>query len=253
MDLSTDQLQVALITGAAGGIGLAAAKHLYRLGYSIIAWDINLISPEQIGENLKKICCQQVDISQPDAVDRALQIATQQMGGVSILINNAGISPKNAHQQGQGITTVTVDEWQRVIATNLTAPLYLMQRCAPFMQKQRWGRVINIASQAGRTRSRVPGVAYVCTKTALIGLSRYGAEELGPHGITVNTLTPGRIMSAMTSVVPASVTETFIRNTPVRRLGTPEDVANAIIFFCRSESSFLNGTILDVNGGLYMP
>lgn len=253
MNPSTDQLNVALITGAAAGIGHATAKHLYKLGYQIIAWDRNFIDSKQIGNDPARILCQQVDISQTNVIDHALQKAVQHMGGVSILVNNAGISPKDPNQQGHGINTVTPEEWQQVIAVNLTAPLHLMQRCAPFMKKQQWGRVINIASQASRTRSRVPGVAYVCTKTALIGLSRYGAEELGPDGITVNTLTPGRIISAMTNVVPISITETFINNTPVRRLGTPDDVAHAIAFFCQHESSFLNGTILDVNGGLYMP
>ena len=253
MASSTDQIQVALITGAATGIGLAAAIHLYDLGYKIIAWDINPIHPEKIGDDGDNIYCQQVDVSQTEAMDHALHAAVEKMGGISVLINNAGISPKNSHQQGHGIATVTADEWQRVIAVNLTAPLYLMQLCAPFMKKQQWGRIVNIASQAGRTRSQVPGVAYVCTKTALIGLSRYGADELGPEGITVNTIAPGRITSAMTSVVSPSITQSFISRTPVRRLGTPDDVAQAIAFFCRSESSFLNGTILDVNGGLYMP
>lgn len=248
-----DTINVALVTGGAGGIGLAIAQKLYALGMRVCVWDTKPISSKSIGTDESRLDTQIIDITDNTHIYKALAAIRERWGGVSVLINNAGISPKNEHEQGYGVCEVSLDEWLHVIAVNLTAPLLLTQACAPDMAKQKWGRIINIASQAARTRSTVPGVAYVSTKTAILGLSRYSAAELGPMGITVNTLAPGRILSEMTSHVPQAITDTFIANTPVRRLGTPEDVAETVAFYIRDETNFLTGTILDINGGLHMP
>lgn len=248
-----DSLNVALVTGAAGGIGLAIARKLYENGMNICAWDIRQQDSRLIGPDATRIISQAVDITDKEAVQRALDVVAGRWGGVSVLVNNAGISPKDAEGKGMGILAVSEQEWANVIDVNLTAVLRLTQLSAPFMIKQGWGRIINIASQAGRTRAAVPGIAYICTKTAVIGLSRYAADEFGPKGITVNTLAPGRITSEMTATAGEAVNAAFVARTPVRRLGTPEDVAVAAAFYASEHTSFLNGTVLDVNGGLYMP
>lgn len=245
--------RLALVTGAAGGIGLAIARQLHAMGLRIAAWDAAEMPAERVAADPARVMAQRVDVSDRPATEQALAWLQAQWGPVSILINNAGISPKRADRTGAGILDVDPREWSRVIDVNLTSLLSLMQLVVPGMVAQRWGRVVNVASQAARTRAPVPGVAYVCTKTAVLGLSRYAAEEFGPHGITVNTLAPGRISSPMTDVVGAEVNAAFIGRTPVRRLGTPEDVAAAAAFYVSEQASFLNGTILDVNGGLYMP
>lgn len=248
-----DSLNVALVTGGAGGIGLAIAKKLYESGMQVCVWDRKPISINEIGSDTQRIMAQQVDITNSAAINEALKQIRNQWGGVSVLINNAGISPKNNENKGVGILDVTAQEWSAVLDVNLTSLLRLIQATAPDMIKQGWGRIINMASQAGRARTTVPGVAYVCTKTAVLGLSRYAADELGPHGITVNTLAPGRIASEMTAVVGDQVNAAFVERTPVRRMGSPEDVAAAAAFYVTDQASFLSGTVLDVNGGLYMP
>lgn len=250
---SKDGLNVALVTGGAGGIGLAIAKKLYASGMRVCVWDRKSISANEIGAEADRIMVQQVDITNSEAINEALKQIRDQWGGISVLINNAGISPKNNENKGIGILDVTAQEWSTVMDVNLTSLLRLIQATAPDMIRQNWGRIINMASQAGRSRTTVPGVAYVCTKTAVIGLSRYAADELGPHGITVNTLAPGRIASEMTAVVGDQINAVFVERTPVRRMGSPEDVAAAVAFYVTDEAAFLSGTILDVNGGLYMP
>lgn len=244
--------RVALVTGAAGGIGLAIARKLCASGMRVCVWDRQAMSSSLISDDPGRVMTQQVDVTDGKAIDAALKQVRQQWGGVSVLINNAGISPKMQDGKGAGILRVTPEEWSSVIDVNLTSLLVLMQAVAPDMIQQRWGRIINMASQAGRTRSTVPGVAYVCTKTAVLGLGRYAADELGPHGITVNTLAPGRIASDMTATVAPEVNERFVAQTPVRRMGTPEDVAEAVAFYVSEQAGFFNGTVLDVNGGLYM-
>lgn len=251
--VNEDKLNVALVTGGAGGIGLAIAKRLYASGLKVCIWDRKVISASEIGDDLQRIMVQQVEITDSQAVNEALNQIKKKWGGVSVLINNAGISPKNKQNKGIGILEVTREEWAAVLDVNLTSLLFLIQVTAPDMIQQGWGRVINMASQAGRTRTTVPGVAYVCTKTAVLGLSRYAADELGPYGVTVNTLAPGRIASDMTAVVGDDVNAEFVQKTPVRRMGTPDDVAVAAAFYASEQAGFLNGTVLDVNGGLYMP
>lgn len=248
-----DRFNVALITGAAGGIGLAIAKKLHESGMRVCIWDRKAVSASLISNDEESVMVQQVDVTNSQAINDALEQIRNRWGGISVLINNAGISPKNPESKGVGILNVTAQEWSTVMDVNLTSLLRLIQATAPDMIKQGWGRIINMASQAGRTRTTVPGVAYVCSKTAVIGLSRYAADELGPHGITVNTLAPGRITSEMTAVVGDKVNSVFIEKTPVRRMGTPEDVAAAAAFYVTDQAGFLSGTVLDVNGGLYMP
>lgn len=248
-----DSPRVALVTGAAGGIGLAVARRFFEMGLRICVWDAHAMRADSVNADTRNILVQKIDVTDYRAVTLALAEIRETWGAISILVNNAGISPKSADGTGAGVLQVDLEQWRHVVEVNLTAPMMLIQQVAPDMIAQRWGRVINIASQAARTRASVPGVAYVCSKTAVLGLSRYAADELGPFGVTVNTLAPGRITSPMTDVVKPEVNAAFVERTPVRRLGTPEDVATAASFYITEQASFLNGTVLDVNGGLYMP
>ncbi|MDH0090255.1 SDR family oxidoreductase [Achromobacter mucicolens] len=247
-----DRLNVALITGAAGGIGAATARELHAAGFKLALWDVTGQFPAELADDAQHVLPQRVDVTDARQIDAALAAIRSRWGGVSVLINNAGISPKTSDGTGRGILTVSSDEWSRVLGINLTALLTLIQKTAPDMMAQAWGRIVNLSSQAARTRSTVPGVAYVCTKTAVLGLTRYAAEELGPHGITCNAVTPGRIASAMTASAGPEVTERLNSNTPLRRMGTPEEVAKAIAFFCAPSGDFVSGAVLDVNGGLFM-
>ncbi len=250
--MGEDTHKVALVTGAAGGIGAATARALHAAGFRLVLWDRTRAFAADLIADEARVMAQAVDITRPDQIDAALAEVRRRWGGVSVLINNAGISPKTPDGRGIGILDVTPDEWRDVLDVNLTAALTLIQKTAPDMMAQGWGRIVNLSSQAARTRSTVPGVAYVCTKTALLGLTRYAADELGPHGITCNAITPGRIASAMTATAGSEVTERLNRSTPLRRMGTPEEVAQAVVYFCAPSGDFVSGAVLDVNGGLFM-
>ena len=250
--MSQDNLNVALVTGAAGGIGAAVAQELYKQGFKLVLWDITNKFDAQLTADTDRVITQQVDVTDLTQVTESLQVVRARWGGVSVLINNAGISPKRPDGTGYGIMDVSPSEWQKVVGINLTSLLTLIQATAPDMISQKWGRIVNLSSQAARTRSTVPGVAYVCTKTAVLGLTRYAAEELGPHGITCNSVTPGRIESPMTASAPAEVTARLNSSTPLRRMGTTQEVARAIVFFCTPAADFVSGAVMDVNGGLFM-
>lgn len=247
-----DRLNVALVTGAAGGIGAATARELHAAGFKLALWDVAGSFPAELSDDTEHVLTRQVDVTDAAQVDDALGAIRSRWGGVSVLINNAGISPKTPDGKGRGILAVPPEEWRKVLDINLTSLLTLIQKTAPDMMAQEWGRIVNLSSQAARTRSTVPGVAYVCTKTAVLGLTRYAAEELGPHGITCNAVTPGRIASPMTASAGSEVTERLNSNTPLRRMGTPQEVAKAIAFFCAPSGDFVSGAVLDVNGGLFM-
>lgn len=250
--MNQDNLKVALVTGAAGGIGAATAQVLYEQGFKLVLWDVTDKFDELLINDQDRVITQQVDVANLDQIQQALQNVRARWGGVSVLINNAGISPKKPDGTGYGILDVSPQEWKKVVDINLTSLLTLIQQTAPDMMAQGWGRIVNLSSQAARTRATVPGVAYVCTKTAVLGLTRYAAEELGPHGITCNAVTPGRIATPMTASAPAEVTARLNNNTPLRRMGTVREVANSIAFFCSPQADFVSGAVLDVGGGLFM-
>jgi 3-oxoacyl-[acyl-carrier protein] reductase len=250
--VGADNLKVALVTGAAGGIGSATARALYDLGFKIVLWDVQDKFDQSLTRDTDRVMSQVLDVADLSQVQAAMAEISSRWSGVSVLVNNAGISPKNAEGTGFGILSVTDSEWQKVIDINLTSLMKLIQITAPSMMNQGWGRIINLSSQAARTRSTVPGVAYVCTKSAVLGLTRYAAEELGPYGITCNAVTPGRIESPMTASAPAEVKIKLNASTPLRRMGTPEEVAQSIAFFCTPAADFITGAVLDVNGGLFM-
>lgn len=250
--MAFDKLNVALVTGAAGGIGAATCAALHEAGFKLVMWDITTGFPPTLLADSENVMAQKVDVTDSAGMDRALAEVRARWGGVSVLVNNAGISPKTVDGKGIGIMAVSPGEWQKVLDINLTSLLTLIQKTAPDMMAQGWGRIVNLSSQAGRTRSTVPGVAYVCTKTAVLGLTRYAAEELGPHGITCNAVAPGRIESAMTATAGQEVTTRLNASTPLRRMGTAQEVARTILFFCLPSGDFVSGSVMDVNGGLFM-
>ncbi|SPU49108.1 acetoacetyl-CoA reductase [Bordetella trematum] len=176
-----------------------------------------------------------------------------QWGPVSVLINNAGVSPKLADGSSAGILQISPQEWAQVLEVNLTAVLRLCQLVLPGMCEQGFGRIVNVASLAGRTKSLVAGGSYMASKAGLIGLTRAIATEMGPRGVTANAVAPGRILTEMAQQAGLEVNQRYAAQIPVRRLGTPEEVAAAMVFLAAEEAGFINGAILDINGGFYMP
>lgn len=244
----------ALITGAAQGIGLAISQRLAQDGYPLIMTDRSPIVHEA-GATLRRmgatVITGELDVSHTDQVSALAELGAALWSGLGVLVNNAGISPKHQGKK-KNVAEMDLEEWIRVIDTNLTGTFRVTQACLPVMMANRWGRIINITSQAARTRTPVPGAHYSASKAGITGLSRVLAGELANCGITVNCVAPGRIESHMTQAVAGDTNADLAKLIPIGRLGTPQEVAAAVAFFASQDSTYITGTTLDVNGGNFM-
>lgn len=240
-----------LVTGAARGIGESIAHRLAGDGHRVILADI-LPEVEQTAAAIPgDTHGVTVDLSDLPGIAGFTQKIVEDHGPVSILVNNAGISPKHDGKRA-GADTLALAEWQKVLDVNLTAAFLLCQGCLPGMRAQRWGRIINMASQAARTRSIVAGFHYAASKAGLVGFSRTLAAEVGPAGITVNCIAPGRIETPMVAEAGSAVNAAYVSSIPAGRIGVPADIAAAAAYYASEEASFVTGTVLDVNGGHFM-
>jgi 3-oxoacyl-[acyl-carrier protein] reductase len=191
------------------------------------------------------------DVADRAAVAAACAAVEAELGPVDILVNNAGISPKHDGRPAP-VFEMAPEEWDRVLAVNLTGAWNLIRQLAPGMVARRSGRIVNQASVAGKAHVPFVGCHYAATKAALIGLTRHLAGELGPHGIAVNALAPGRIETALAASVAPETNAAVVGQTPLRRLGTSEEVARAVCFLTGPDSEFVTGQTLDVAGGWMM-
>lgn len=241
----------AIVTGGAAGLGLAIAEALVRRGAKVAIFDIAAEQIEAQVDRLRgegaKVAGYVVDVSNRTAVEAAVAQVRADLGPVLILINNAGI------EQFGKFDEITDEQWDRVMAVNLRGPFICTQVVLPDMAEAQWGRIVNISSssaQGGQSRM----AAYVSSKAGVIGFTKSLALELGPKGITVNTIPPGMVVTPMLEKAieegrfTASL-EHFAKITPVRRAGRPEDIANAAIFLCQDESDYITGQVIPVNGG----
>jgi 3-oxoacyl-[acyl-carrier protein] reductase len=245
--------KVAIVTGAASGIGAATIRFLARERAKVIISDINLEGVQKLKEDLASKGAQAVavktDISDLVQVRQLTEKALVAFGRIDILVNNAGISPKH---QGKKHTLWEMDvaEWQRVIDVDLNGYFLCCHEIVPHMIRNGWGRIVNISSLAARIGGQVAASHYTAAKAGVIGLTKSLAAEVGKYGITVNAVTPGRIDTPLIRDVPPEVNAEFAKRTPLGRLGTAEDIAGAILFFTSDTASFITGATLDVNGGL---
>jgi 3-oxoacyl-[acyl-carrier protein] reductase len=246
--------RVAVITGAASGIGLASAERLAADGFTVLLLDRS----DQVTERAAVIRERgfQADSLVGDLIDPATIPTTRQVlqdryGRCDLLMNNAGVASRVFGKE-PSFLNVSQDEWEFVIAVNMTAPFLLSQAVFPLMQANKWGSIINVASRAGRTLVRGAGVPYHATKAGVIGLTRALAGQGGRHGITANTIAPGRVVTPLSSQTPDDLVQDALKQIPVRRLGVPQDIASAVSFLASEESSFITGAVLDVNGGGFM-
>jgi NAD(P)-dependent dehydrogenase (short-subunit alcohol dehydrogenase family) len=241
----------AVVTGGAQGLGLAVAEALAARGTRVAIFDLatNQIAAEvarlrDAGGTVKGYT---VDVSDRGQVQAAVEQVRADLGPVLILINNAGIV-----QFGK-FAEITDEQWDRVMAVNLRGPFICTQVVLPDMLAAEWGRIVNMSSssaQGGQARM----AAYVSSKAGVIGFTKSLALELGPKGITVNTIPPGMVVTPMLEKAIAdgqfgAPLEHFAKITPVRRAGRPEDIANAAIFLCQDQSSYVTGQVIGVNGG----
>lgn len=253
--MSNDK-KIAIVTGAAQGIGLAISKSLANELDLLIMTDVleeKLVKEvNQLNERKNNVVGYHLDVGSEEEVKNLFEEIKSGYGRLDILVNNAGISPKTDNKNRRPLTQIPLDEWNQVLNINLTGSFLCIRESLPLMITNRWGRIVNISSMAGRTYSRVAGSHYAASKSGLIGLTRNVANEYGKYGITANCIAPGRITTPMVESAPSEKNKEFIDITPVKRLGKPEEIAAAVSFICSEEAGYINGTTLDINGGIFM-
>ena len=239
--------QAALVTGSSRGIGRAIAAELAREGWAVC---VNYLEHREAAEDLVRLLraegweaiAVRADVSDRDAVEAMVRTAQAELGPIELLVNNAGISY-------QGLFQDTSNEiWDRTLAVNLTGARNAAQAVLPHMLSEKRGCIVNISSMWG-LRGASCEVAYACSKAAIIGLTRSLALELAPSGIRVNCVAPGCIETDMVRVLGEETRAMLVEETPLGRLGTPEDIAHAVAFFASEKASFLTGQVLTADGG----
>ncbi len=239
--------KTALITGAGRGIGKTIAVKLAESGSDIAVADMNPVSDDVLSEiekNGSKCLTFQVDVTDVESVDSMVKQIIDAVGGIHILVNNAGITQDNLFMR------MKPEQWSQVIDVNLNGVFHVTKAVIRTMVKQHSGRIINISSVVGFSGN--PGqVNYSSTKSALLGFTKSLSREVGTRGITVNAVAPGFINTAMTQALNESQQEAILNQIPLGRMGEAEDIANAVAFLASDEASYITGTVLHVNGGMY--
>lgn len=243
--------RVAVVTGAARGIGLAVAQRFAGDGMRVVMADLR--DAARVAGTVHADLCEGVDadVSDEAAVQRLVADVVARHGRLDVLVNNAGISPKHGGRKAR-VEDTALAEWQAVLGINLTGTFLMCRAALPHMRAAGWGRIVNLSSQAGRSRSAVTGAHYAASKAGVIGFSRILADEVGGDGITVNCVAPGRIATAMAAAVPDAVNREIAARIPLARLGTASEVADAVGFLVSEQAAYLTGVTLDVNGGYFM-
>jgi 2-hydroxycyclohexanecarboxyl-CoA dehydrogenase len=245
--------RVAVVTGAASGMGLAIAQRLAGSGHRVAVLDLDGVAAERAAEELRGSGAQALgiaaDVADRGAVNRALAHVHRELGPVEIAVTSAGVD------EFTSFTDITPSQWDRMLAVNLTGTFHCVQAAVPDMMAAGWGRIVTISSSSAQSGAKRMA-HYVASKGGVIALTKALAAELGPHGITVNTIPPGSIETPMTRRAEAAgdlpSTDALAKMIPVRRMGTPEDIAAACDFLCSEEAGYINGQQINLNGGRYM-
>jgi NAD(P)-dependent dehydrogenase (short-subunit alcohol dehydrogenase family) len=238
--------RVAVVTGAARGIGLAIARSFLARGYAVAGLDIDsatLSATDQALQPLGRFLALHCDVAEPEQVAAAVAATDAAFGRIDALVNNAGIAVFKP------TLDTSFEEWSRVLAVNLNGPFLCTQLCAPVMLRGGGGSVVNIASISG-LRASLLRVAYGTSKAALMHLTRQHAAELGNQGVRVNAVAPGPVDTAMAKQVHTTdIRADYHDAIPLNRYGSEQEIANAVCFLCSDEASYINGQTLAVDGG----
>tara|TARA_B100001057_G_scaffold263128_1_gene263285 strand:- start:220 stop:957 length:738 start_codon:yes stop_codon:yes gene_type:complete len=235
-----------IVTGASGGIGNSIIKKLSENGANILASGTKIEKLELLKSKFKSIKTLDFDISKSEKIEDFVERASSELGGkLDCLINNAGITQDNL------AIRMSLDEWKKVIDTNLTSTFLMSKFAIKKMLKNKYGKIINITSVVGHT-GNLGQSNYTASKAGIIAMSKSLAIEYAKKNININCISPGFIKTAMTDKLDEKFKEIIVSKIPSARLGEPEDIANAVLFLSSNQSDYINGETLHVNGGMYM-
>ena len=234
-----------LVTGATGGIGGSIIKKFLSLNASVLGTGTNQEKLELLKKEFPTLITEGFDISKHDEIDSFIDKVFSSLGGLDILINNAGITKDNLSLRMKN------EEWQKVIDINLTSTFYLCKSAIKKMLKNKFGRVVNITSIVGHT-GNIGQANYSASKAGIVALSKSLAIEYAKKNITINCVSPGFIQTNMTDKIPEQFKSELMSRIPMNRLGTGEDVSDTVAFLSSDSSSYITGETIHVNGGMYM-
>jgi len=241
--------RVAFVTGASRGIGRETALTLCRAGFDIVVGSPELEKNEEVAEAIRacsgKAMTVDLNLTSLDSIKEAFARAYKELGRVDVLVNNAGIT-----RDGFALR-MKPEDWNLVLQINLTGAFHCIQQVLQPMMRERWGRIINIASVVGEMGNSSQA-NYVSSKAGMIGLTKAIAREMGSRSITVNAVAPGFIETDMTQGLSQELKDNMVGHVALKRIGRAEDVAAAVRFLASEEAGYITGHVLNVNGGLYM-
>src|SRR5690242_10644573 len=242
-------IRTAFVTGGSRGIGRASALALAKAGSRVVVAARDMAKLEEVAAEIRagggEAFVAAIDLSSAESIKAAFAAAAKDFGKIDILVNNAGVT-----KDGLALR-MKKDDWDAVLAANLTGAFLASQQVLLTMMRERWGRIINISSVVGETGN--PGQAnYVASKAGLIGLTKSLAQEIASRNITVNAIAPGFIDTDMTAALSDQLKQNMLAHIPLKRFGKPEDVAAAVKFLASEEAGYITGAVLNVNGGMYM-
>ena len=243
------QNRTAVVTGASRGIGRACALELARAGARVALAARNVEKLDEVTTEIRmrggEAFTIPLDLGSPPSIKGAFARIAKEFGRVDILVNNGAIT-----RDGLALR-MKQEDWDAVIATNLSGAFLCIQQVLQGMMRERWGRIVNISSVVGET-GNAGQANYSASKAGLIGLTKSIAQEMGSRNITVNAIAPGFIETDMTAVLSQELKDGILSRIPLKRLGRPEDIATAVRFLASEEAGYITGAVLDVNGGMHM-
>lgn len=256
MDLNLGD-KVAVVTGGGRGIGEAIAIAFAGEGAHVVVTDIDQDTAQAVSEKIRslgqKTLAVKTDVSKRDEVVNLMRSVLKEFGKIDVLVNNAGISPK---KEGRSPITWEIDpeEWDNVMGVNLEGTLFCSQEAVKSMLPRKQGTIVSIASLAGKApyEASPTGAHYNISKAGIINLTQKLAYELAPYGIRVNAIAPGRIATPMAKLASGPANQAMLDRTPMGRFGTPEEVANLILFLASDAASYITGETVNINGGWFM-
>ena len=247
--------RVAIVTGAGRGIGKAIALRLAQEGAILTICDIEEESIKTACKELinsgKQVLPFTCDVSNGDNVQAMVETTINKYGKIDILVNNAGISPKKEGRK-PNLTEISIDEWNKVIAVNLTSVFLCSKAVLPYLIKQKAGWIINISSSAALDGGFLAAAHYVASKGGISAMTKSLAREVAPFGITVNAIAPGRVESPMAHLTSPERNIEALKRIPMGRFATPEEIANAVAFLVSGQAQYITGITLNVSGGYVM-